>query len=467
MLPSLRRSAKVTSVYPKELPEWLQLDYFRRQGRVRGWRGPLGLFFAVGGAILMLAISWSPGGHRALQAGPVSEAHALFNDNCATCHDTRFRTAARLVYGNTVRSVTDAACSRCHDSPIHHRRQLGSIACAACHREHQRSGSLVRVGDGQCTACHSDLASHADRTEKAESERIFRDVSGFVGQSHPPFDAWVGKTDPGTIRFSHRKHLKADGVPVVGVPEPRLLRCPDCHRTDEEGRCMQSVRYQRDCAGCHPLSLSLEDERALQDEQTRREAEQFRAAPATHPAPGESAQTVRAELRERLIRFIRGNPTVLGTPESSQTGRPFLGPAPPPPAAAEAQWQWVEHKLDRVERLLFDGAGGCRYCHREITDPDHRPSGLPQYAPPGIGARWFPHSRFSHDRHRTMNCEYCHTAASSSDRSSQIMLPTIATCQHCHNPTTQRARSDCVECHKYHGHRGASRPYMNLNIGRP
>src|SRR4051794_8366580 len=124
MLPP-RRDVKVSTVYPKSLADWLQLDYFRRRGRLRRWRGPLGLGVGIGCAALVLAMSFWPGGRRAFQAAPVSNAHAMFNDHCAACHSTTFRTAARLVRGDEVRSVTDAACLRCHDGPIHHPRQIG------------------------------------------------------------------------------------------------------------------------------------------------------------------------------------------------------------------------------------------------------------------------------------------------------------------------------------------------------
>jgi hypothetical protein len=469
MLPP-RRDAKVSSVYPKGLAGSLQLDYFRRRGRLRRWRGPLGLFCAVGGIVLMLAVSWSPGGHRAFQAAPLSESHALFNESCTTCHDARFHTAARLMFGDTVRSVTDGACRQCHNGQIHHARQSGTTACASCHREHTETGSLTRVDDRHCTACHSELAAHTDRNKKAEYDRVFRNVSGFGGGAHPPLDAWAGKTDPGTIRFSHRAHLKPEGVPVVGSTKPHVLHCQECHRTDEERRYMQPVQYQRDCAACHPLSLSLALEGEVLDQPARREAERFRAVPAPHPAPGESPETVREKIRERLIRFIQGNPAVLDTRETSGDVRPIPGgdrPTPPPKPPTEAEWQWVGDQLDRAEHRLFDGAGGCRYCHTETTDPAQRPGGLPSYAAPGLNARWFPHSRFNHERHRTMNCQHCHVSAGSSDRSSQIIRPSIQTCQQCHNPTTRGARSDCVECHVYHSRREETRPETGLTLGQP
>jgi hypothetical protein len=458
------RDTKFSSVYPKALGQWLQLDYFRRRGPLRRWRTPLGLILAIGCVALMVALSSSPGGRRALQAAPVSEAHAMFNERCAACHDTRFKTATRLVHGDAVRSVSDEACLRCHDGPRHQRRQVGTSACASCHREHQGSGSLARVDDRQCTACHAHLASHTNRAMKREYDRDFRDVRRFDGGSHPPFDAWQGKTDPGTIRFSHRAHLKPEGVPVTGSSHRRVLECRDCHRPDQERRYMQPIRYQRDCAGCHPLSIQIEAD--LKVPSARDEATRFRANPAPHPAAGETAGTVRAEVRERLIRFIQGNPVPPGARDDAGSNRPIPVQdrrIPPPPTREE--WMWIVNQLTQVERGLFDGAGGCRFCHTEVTDPARRPDQLPCYAPPAVNARWFPHSVFRHDSHRELDCQQCHVGTANSAHSSQILMPTMATCQQCHNASTRGARSDCVACHAYH-HRGdesGSRPGLTIN----
>jgi hypothetical protein len=462
MLPP-RRDSKFSSVYPKALGEWLQLDYFRRRGPLRRWRTPLGLILAIACVALMVALSWAPGGRRAFQAAPVSEAHAMFNDHCAACHDTSFKTATRLVRGDAVRSVSDEACLLCHDGPRHQRRQVGTIACAVCHREHQGTGSLARVDDRQCTACHADLASHTDRTMKREYDRDFRDVRRFDGRSHPPFDAWQGKTDPGTIRFSHRAHLKPEGVPVVGSSARRVLECRDCHRPDQEHRYMQPIRYQRDCASCHPLAIQIEAD--LKDPPARDEATRFQSNPAPHPAAGESAGTVRAEVRERLIRFIQGNPAVLGAREHARKDRPIPGRERrnPPPVTRE-EWTWVGNQLTQVEHGLFDGAGGCRLCHTEVTDPARRPDRLPRYAAPGLNARWFPHSTFRHDSHRELDCQQCHSGAGNSEHSSQILMPTIAMCQQCHNASARGARSDCVACHDYHDRREESHPRTGLTI---
>src|SRR5205823_15024000 len=68
--------------------------------------------------------------------------------------------------------------------------------------------------------------------------------------------------------------------------------------------------------------------------------------------------------------------------------------------------------------------------------------------------RWFPYSRFSHESHRMLDCQGCHTGAAASTQTADVLMPTIDTCRQCHNRTTVGVRSDCLECHIYHD-RGA------------
>src|SRR5262249_28142112 len=129
-----------------------------------------------------------------------------------------------------------------------------------------------------------------------------------------------------------------------------------------------------------------------------------------------------------------------------------------------------------LERALFQFKAGCAYCHQEETRPDNRPDGLPAYAPPRLRGRWegvsFPHERFgpagrrsdadqadrdrwfpyarSHpEGHRMLDCAACHPATTST-RTSDVLLPGIDNCRQCHSRATVGVRSDCLECHNYH-----------------
>src|SRR5205085_7544083 len=80
----------------KNLPDWIELDYHRRQRKLRRWRR----FFTWSTLALCLAglaaASLLPRSPRLVQAGPLSSAHGMFNDDCARCHQENFQTAKKL-----------------------------------------------------------------------------------------------------------------------------------------------------------------------------------------------------------------------------------------------------------------------------------------------------------------------------------------------------------------------------------
>lgn len=467
MLPSLR-DANSASEYPRSLSSWLELDYFRRRGRLRRVRGPAGWAALLACAIILVVCAFLPGKQQIYQSAPVSTAHRMFNDDCAACHNVHFATASRLWHGDdAVQSVTDAACLTCHSGDVHHARQLGPSACADCHREHRGASELARVGDDHCTSCHADLKRHTASTAASDTDRAFRDIDAFVGGTHPhpPFALSERPVDPGTIRFNHRVHMNPGGLLMAGSLERRKLDCAACHQPDSERRYMQPIRYEAHCAACHPLPARLFDEPRGAPE--RAEADRFRSQPAPHPEAGEGTETVRALLRDRYLAFARRFPSVYGAAVAADTAGPLVGRRAgetAPPVRAESEW--AERQLAQAERMLFAGEGGCRYCHQPAASaaaPETRTT-LPAFEPPRIRARWLPHSVFSHDRHRSLDCAECHTRAGQSAQTSDVLIPGIESCRTCHTGTERGARSDCVECHAYHPHLPASQASHNLAI---
>lgn len=461
MLPTLREPND-PSRYPKALSEWLQLDYFRRPRRLRGSRWTVAWGVFLGCIALVGVTTFVRGDRRIYQAGPVSQAHALFNDDCAACHYEQFPTGLRLISGDaSIRAASDAACLSCHDGAVHNVREAEHRACASCHREHRGRAQLARVADSHCTSCHSDLERHTNTSIPAPDGRTYRDVSAFEPGGHPEFALWDDPRDPGTLRFNHARHLDPAGVLEPGSRRPVILRCADCHVPDADRRYMQPIAYEQHCARCHALTAGVDV--GPGDERAHAAAATFLATPARHPGPGESASNVRAELRERLIRFARENPSVLAAPGAND--QPPARPQAPPlpgrrtvPPVSEAEWGWVNGRLAAAERVLYDGAGGCKYCHGEATTPAERPEGLPAYEPPRITARWLAHGGFSHDSHRAVDCQGCHAGTSTSKLTSDVLMPRVESCQSCHAPRAAgSAGSDCITCHSYHD-RSKDRP---------
>jgi hypothetical protein len=449
---------------PKTLPRWIALDYFRRLRPLRGRRKWVTLaFFLSAGALA--AWSVQPGHHWAHQAGPLSTAHAMFSDDCTRCHTISFQPLVRLVSGDAhARSTPDAACLQCHDGAVHHEMQAHTFHCAECHREHRGKPALAEVANGRCTTCHQDL-------RKDHPHTLFRDVADFAG-NHPEF-ARIARAEKDTtkLRFNHRYHLELDlqalrekgAQGLAGYGDK--LECVACHRPDAERRTMLPINYDRHCAQCHTLWVPLAGQ--FQDPQAAKAADEFRRRPAPHKEPA----TVRAELRERLLAFVRDNPVALG--RDAGTKPAVLGRTP-----AEKEWFWAksqlqkaedflftQQQLPRAEQLLWNGGGGCQHCHLEKGS--RGPGGLPEYEPTGIPKdaprRWFEHSIFRHDAHRMLGCVECHAQANRSEATGDLLLPAIATCHRCHTPKAG-ARTDCVECHQYHDRKKERGLNGNLTI---
>src|SRR4051812_19339779 len=133
---------------PKNLSEWIELDYFRRS-RFLGWLRRRATWVTFGVSVLLVSVALLlPWTSKLYQAGPVSASHAMFNDNCAVCHTENLQTLRRFWPGNaSVRAVPDQACTRCHDGPLHNAEQVSTPHCAGCHREHRGQAALARLPD--------------------------------------------------------------------------------------------------------------------------------------------------------------------------------------------------------------------------------------------------------------------------------------------------------------------------------
>jgi hypothetical protein len=461
-MPSLLRN-------PKSLADWLDLGYASRPRLLgRLWR------WGVLGAVVLSAWAvtrWLPAGrHAAFQAGPVSAAHTMFGNECGQCHTAPFKVLERLARLNPeVTSVPDSACTRCHSGPTHHETAAGSRTCVSCHIEHRSQAPLARVGDSHCTSCHADLA----RNDGVEPE-CARSVTGFTSGRHPEFRLWTEgpPRDPGTIRFSHATHLAADGVfalddkqqalqgatasadrtPYQPAKSRRVLECQSCHELDATGHYHQPIRYDRHCAACHPITASLTGTWPARSGADAAKA--FSEQPVPHPSPRPPGELVRGVIRARLADFVapQGNKAALSVPAPGSLS-PFPGVRRPAPLGAE-EHAWLNAQQSEIERQVYDGSGGCRYCHSERAVPERSPSGLPEFARSNIPARWLTWSTFDHKSHQFLGCAECHPGAPGSGSAAEVLLPRIGTCLGCHDARLGQARSDCVGCHPYHDPEG-------------
>jgi hypothetical protein len=430
---------------PKNLADWLRLDYFRYPRRLPWlfrwlcWSTLLACVGGVGAAMLL------PREPQLYEAGPLSSAHGMLNNDCGHCHRENFATAQRfLPWKQNVSSVPDEACTKCHQGPLHSDKLLVTEACVSCHQEHRGHEKLARVPDSRCESCHRDIKANS----KSGADCPLLNVRAFPG-GHPEFRGL--EKDTGTIKFNHAKHLN------LHLPGFSQLQCAECHQPDNAGRYMQPISYLSHCSRCHPLSVQLggtfEDTNGL-----KTAAEEFAKKPAPHVEPA----LVRGALRERLMKFTAEHPL-----QALELPAEVGGSKPSPKSSLDAevtkeQWgslgkltmseadrtSFVRRQQALSEQLCFDRAGGCALCHTETT-PRALGRDLPSYAKSDLPTRWFPRSRFDHRPHRMLDCVQCHTEATTSTQASDRLMPGLQTCARCHNGSAG-ARSDCLECHIYH-----------------
>jgi hypothetical protein len=447
----------------KNLAEWVELDYFRRQRGLKRWRRILTwltLAVCLAGVTVAAVLPHTP---RLIQAGKLSSAHRMFHDDCGRCHLEEFQTTKKLLdWSGDIHVVSDKACTSCHDGPAHNGVALSPPACAECHREHRGRLSLARVADGHCTACHADLQA---RRYGGASGLKYRDVKSFEAGEHPDI---APLKDAGQLHFNHAAHLKEGGI--LGRDRKMVqLQCIECHRPDPAGRYMQPINYEQHCAQCHPLSIQLSGI-ALTTEKLRNAVSEFNKEPAPHREPA----IVRGVLRERLLKFAQDNPLTPVEKNVRLVDSALFGKHGP----SEVEWQQARQGLDRIEGrlfsanqkdfaedVLFNKGGGCVFCHIEEkrTPGGGELSPLPVYRKTAIETRWLKHARFSHERHRMLHCSQCHEAKKS-EKTSDVLMPALATCQECHKQSVG-VRTDCTECHSYHDRTLKHDLHKSMTIG--
>ncbi len=420
----------------KKLAKRIDLQYFARPHPFRRWR------FWLSVAVPVVALGWlvtqrAQGGQKVYSSGPLAASHAVFTQQCSLCHLVRT--------GSFSQHVSEQACLACHDAPAHQANQTFTPDCSSCHVEHKGARLLSVTSDSSCSRCHADLHTREGQAHYVAS------ITAFAGK-HPEFAAVrSGKLDPGKVKFNHYVHLQAG---LMGPNNARVnLACDDCHRTaggnegwpyagpiDEatstnlaigvrEGHgvvrrgYMVPPAFAQHCAGCHTL--------------------QFDSRFGSEQAPHEKPEVVHAFLLRRFGEYIAVHPGAIH--EVNPPDRQIPERARLPRVARNAS-EWVQIRTEDAEWLLWSKT--CKQCH--ILSSSGGP--LPEVAKADITTRWLPHAQFDHQAHQMVTCTSCHTKTSGSRETSDVLLPSITTCQQCHreDKPKEAAEGRCFECHQYH-----------------
>jgi hypothetical protein len=118
------------------------------------------------------------------------------------------------------------------------------------------------------------------------------------------------------------------------------------------------------------------------------------------------------------------------------------------PASYRLQANTPTEHVAVAARLLWGKT--CKECHQLSFAED---GSLPTVAEPKITSVWLPKARFNHESHRSFDCTSCHEQTQTSQQTSDILVPSIAVCQTCHNGDPKQAghaENRCYECHDYH-----------------
>ena len=482
----------------------IALSYFKEWHPFRRWKFILSVAAPVVAGLWLLVVAVQ-GNQRVYNAGPVSTAHAMFEKDCKVCHGPGPAEGGPLTLASTEGTrgywlnVSDRACQACHAGPRHTTEEAFTPRCVTCHVEHFGRTQLGHIGDSHCTHCHADLKTKDVSRPSAFHRTIpnLREHPEFavtVREGHLPpkrvrLDQKAELKDTAQVKLNHTKHLKVNlkgiedlqkkpGVSgIAKVKDGAQLSCSFCHQSDERGQYLMPISYARHCADCHPLDFDgrFPDQVVPHDKPaivhaflrgTLSEAfDQCQAIPAGEAGKAVRARCVELELakapaepaaeadRPRGGRRaaaeeappadaprgarLRGQAQEEAPPADAPRGRPGRGGE-----ATAAPASWVATQVENTEPGLFKQR--CEYCHTvtRSTGP------VPEVALTAIPNRWLPHARFDHGVHRPVGCGECHKAATSSE-TKDVLLPTMATCRECH---TQKvgARTDCVECHRYH-----------------
>ena len=459
---------------------------------------PIGAFFAHQNQRLHADQQWS--------SGPLSRAHAFLNNDCQACHQKAFV------------AVGDKACLTCHraDSPLAARqavtlrnREQGSPQapsfvldhaaherllqatplpadlggklkalferafhhpenrCASCHREHldpdgrgpvagrkptliPDKPTLTLVQD--CAACHGQLKARLPDTNLIDTpdwnrHPDFRPLANVSLDRQGTFTkAVMGRlapgrpwTEPNGLIFSHRLHLAPGGGvarmgQVLGAQRGYggALECSSCHRPDATAKGFMPVEMTRDCGACHSLAFA-------------RTGGTLRLLPHGHP------DQVVAAIRN----FYSAGASPAPFAATTDLGRRVPGDL----SDSLLQDRSSGGSAAAALRAIFSPGGACHDCHTVSSPAGGDPLAW-RVAPVRLSDHYLPRARFDHSvrQHRQAEdgherCGDCHKAETS-QRSEDLLLPSIATCAACHGKdkatTPAAAAADCGECHSYH-----------------
>ncbi|MCU1234511.1 MAG: hypothetical protein JWP63_2478 [Candidatus Solibacter sp.] len=395
----------------KGVAQRLDLGYLKRPAILKVLRDRLiWVLLAVAVLASVPLVLGIGGSRRAVENGPLSEAHAIFEKRCEVCHTTSFG------------SVTDKACSQCHDGAAHPAKLVDTghanaqVRCVQCHVEHRGKTRLAALNSANCTSCHRDIAAHSTGAH-------VKNVSAFEPEKHPEFRA-ITLPDARPLKLNHAAHMPAEPKTLRGMKLP--MNCGDCHVTDKNSPTNQlmPVTFEQNCKSCHSRELEFDIYQVL-----------GKSVPAPHT---KDAKAIREIIAAAYQKKLAEDPGIVRRPLGNDLNAE--------PSAAS----WLNRVVGESERYLFNRK--CGYCHQTggegLVQKVNRIQGRYVEAKPE-GAPWLERGEFSHRAHRAVECESCHTQARKSTKTEEVLVPAMKSCFQCHGESGT-SLDECAMCHLYH-----------------
>jgi hypothetical protein len=403
----------------KEYAQRIALEYLRKYDAMRARRKRL-TWIALGVCAAAVApfLFGTGSAKKIFSNAPLSRSHSVFESGCNQCHVAAFS------------SVPDAACERCHAGPEHPAKSFDTATlidkprCADCHVEHRGTVILTEVKDAYCTGCHSALKARGRDVKIAGVN-----ITAFRAGKHPEFSA-ASRSDSRPIKLNHSKHMHPlQGGTTTNVKLP--MKCEECHETDlnsPKGDFV-ALNFDKHCRSCHERELGF-DVRSVLGAQS---------LPAPHTR---DPQTIHQHIEKTYRELLARQPDMY----KRDLGRGF--------EASGTSEAWVAKVVSESESFLFDRK--CIYCHEYQSRQGVYPvvakvdPVVGRYvAGSTTGEPWLLRGEFSHRSHRALECTSCHKQAVDSARTSDVLIPKLASCTDCHGDSGTPI-DNCSQCHLYH-----------------
>lgn len=354
-------------------------------------------------------------------------------------------------------NAIDHSCAQCHKAhTFHEPNVVRDHSCSACHREHHGPGPMAKPTDANCVSCHGNADVMQSSYEEGKTlppsafdfhpdlgrvvfkaprpERGYTKVIHSFAADHPEFQVVAERIkDPNTLRFNHALHLTSPRIQPLGG---KKLECNDCHKPDAAGVLHLKISYDENCKSCHSLQFDPKNPELRIPHGNAEHVRAFlRSLPQQYADFGARMKNISGH--RELEEFVRNQISQLQ--ERFNSGeelerRVFFSDARSGPVAKVAG-------LGNLGPARFPG---CAYCHQVAATDD----GAPAVSKPIVPDRWFMRGEFVHAKHFKVDCARCHDAIHSRE-TSDVLLPTKASCTECHSPQGGVA-SNCSECHDYH-----------------